>query len=105
MTALGIADRSDLEDRVRAIRAGDVTVLQAQASDHWDADGEPYVRLLIHLSDPKGRTWSEKSFDEVGRQVDEIVGTLPGNPNVRTLFTGGPVPDEGPPPAEEEEEG
>jgi hypothetical protein len=106
MTVLGVADRSELESRVRAIRAGDVAVLVAQASEEWDGDGEPYVRLLVHLSDPQGETWSDESFDDMGRQVDEIVATLPGYPDVRTLFTGGQSPpDEGPPPAEEVDEG
>lgn len=106
MTALDAAGRVDLESRVQSIRTGDVSVVKVEASDEWNADGELYLRLLVHLSDPQGETWRPEDFDEIGRQVDEVVAGMSGYSEVRILFTGGqPNQDEGPPPDEESDEG
>lgn len=105
MTTLDAAGLVGLQDQVATIRVGDVSVVDVEATDEWDADGEPYIRLLIYLSDPQGETWGPENFDEIGRRVDLIVGSLPGHPAVRTLFTGGdPKTADGAPPAEDLDE-
>jgi len=61
-----------IEDEVRNVRHGDVTVVDVQATRDWDSEGNDQVRLVVVLSDPEGSTWPKGELDVVMRRVRDV---------------------------------
>ncbi|CAN5335844.1 hypothetical protein BH20ACT5_BH20ACT5_14940 [soil metagenome] len=70
MTAVDSMDiPADLKARLLEIKAGGVSVEDVVTTAEWDSDGDPYIRLVVHLSAPQEETWEVTDIQSLRRQA------------------------------------